>query len=67
MNPHRTTNPAIRASHIADREQKLHEQQLIEQMWFDSSILTPYRDWPTYWLKSYENTLPLLVELPEKN
>lgn len=42
---HRTTDPCKRAEHIADRLDKLYEQQGD----YDAYI----RDWPRYWLDAY--------------
>jgi uncharacterized protein (DUF3084 family) len=77
MNPHRTTNPAKRAEHIADREEKLHEQELMRKTMeetqffliheYEPGVATHiYQDWPKYWLDTYHNTLPLLAEPSEK-
>ena len=47
---HRTVDPAVRASHIADREERLA----------DYSVM-----WPETWLREYRAALPLLVEPSE--
>lgn len=42
---HRTIDPRIRAEHIADRIDKLYEQNSDHDQYI--------RDWPRYWLETY--------------
>jgi len=45
MLKHRTTDPALRAYHIADRLEREYERE------------HGYEDWPTYWLRTREEVL----------
>ena len=45
MLKHRTTDPALRACHIADRLEREHERE------------HGYEDWPIFWLKTREELL----------
>jgi hypothetical protein len=54
---HRTTNPAERAEHIANREGQIRDQELADKG------LNPYVNlgWPECWLVSYQKVLCELV------
>lgn len=54
---HRTTNPAQRAEHIANREEQIRDQELADKG------LNPYIDlgWPEHWLTTYRMALGELV------
>ena len=58
---HHTTDPAVRASHIADRMAKEHEQRQAEMG------VMPYTGWPGYWLDAYDQVIQELQPLPETN
>ena len=48
MRHHYTTDPVIRASHIASKMERDHAIDNIEDG------INPYGDWPRYWLDSYD-------------
>lgn len=49
---HTTKDPVKRAQHIANREEKEHA------MHYDSNgEPNLYKDWPKYWLSTYEQTI----------
>ena len=56
MLKHRTTDPALRACHIADRLEREHEAELINQGQF------AYKDWPSFWLQTREGVLKEMYE-----
>ncbi len=60
---HRTTDPSRRAEHIANREEKLHEQAVFAA-WdpFDDDSLS--LNWPRFWLDVYQDTLNEVSESP---
>jgi hypothetical protein len=52
---HHTTDPAKRAEHVANREEREYE------MTHDCA----YGDWPDYWLKPYREALKEFTEAAE--
>lgn len=55
---HHTTDPAKRAEHIANREERKHERELFLR---DEYTL---KDWPYFWLETYRKSLEELVAEP---
>jgi hypothetical protein len=74
---HRTTDPVKRAEHIANREDKLYEQECYRRdaivneenqqlhelyYWHPISVRTEYiSNWIDHWLDTYNQTLKELV------
>lgn len=54
---HHTTDPSVRAEHIANRAERLREEALSLAGEF------PYADWPRGWLRDYDASLQELIDL----
>lgn len=67
---HRTTDPAVRAEHIADRLDEEHSEELLLRSLgqFDGlrcyypTPVSAYSDWPRFWLATYDDVRRELID-----